>query len=69
MTTPKTWPDQEYQAVVAEVARLREGIKNYLSGDYEPRIKKMEKCPHGQYGYETCEACIDKWFSTLLDPH
>ena len=52
----------------AEIARLRGGIKNFLDGDYGPKIKKIDKCQHGQYGYESCEACIDQHFFKLLNP-
>lgn len=52
--------------VEAENARLRKGIQDYLDGNYEPRIKKMDKCPHGTYGYEICEACTDEHFANLL---
>lgn len=51
-----------------EIARLRKGIQDYLDGDYEPKVKKIDKCPHGRYGYEACEGCIDAWFAKLLDP-
>lgn len=50
----------------SEVGRLRAGIQAYLDGDYEPRVKTYDRCPHGQYGYEICEACIDKHFADLL---
>ena len=49
-----------------EIERLRTGIQNYLDGDYEPKIKKIDKCHHGVYGYEACENCIDEHFSRLL---
>jgi hypothetical protein len=51
----------------AEIERLRAGIQAFLDGDWEPKVKKMDKCPHGQYGYESCEACIEIWFEHLLD--
>lgn len=49
-----------------EIERLRAGIQNYLDGDYEPRVKKVDKCPHGRYGYEECGSCIDEYFTKLL---
>lgn len=50
-----------------EVKRLRTGIQNYLNGDYEPRIiGKINKCPHGRYGYEDCENCTAEHFEVLL---
>jgi len=57
------------QELDAEVGRLRRGIQDYLNGDYDPRIKKMDKCKHGQYGYEACEACIDEHFQKVLNGH
>ena len=50
----------------AEIERLRAGIQAFLDGDYEPRVRKLDKCPHGLYGYEACEGCIADWFSKLL---
>ena len=55
-----------YQDWQKEVERLRNGIQNYLDGDYEPKVKKIDKCPHGQYGYEACEVCIENHFAALL---
>lgn len=53
----------------AEVLRLRKGIQDYLDGDFEPRIVgKIDKCPHGRYGYETCKGCIDAHFRSILNP-
>lgn len=49
-----------------EIERLRKGIQDYLDGNYEPKVGKIEKCPHGVYGYEVCENCIDKHFADLL---
>lgn len=67
---PLTENEVRYQnaALDAENQRLRKGIQDYLDGDYEPKVKKMEKCPHGLYGYEACENCIDKHFADLLRP-
>jgi hypothetical protein len=56
------WRDEK-----AESTRLRKGIQDYLDGDYEPKVQKMERCPHGQYGYESCEGCIDEWFQKLIE--
>jgi hypothetical protein len=55
-----------YVETYAEKERLRKGIQDYLDGDYEPKVGKNDKCPHGQYGYETCEACVDEHFTRLL---
>lgn len=49
-----------------EIERLRKGIQDYLDDDYEPKVKKIEKCHHGVYGYEACENCIDEHFAKLL---
>jgi hypothetical protein len=51
----------------AEVLRLRCGIQAFLDGNYPPMLKTApEKCPHGQYRHETCEACIEVHFAKLL---
>ena len=50
----------------SEIERLRKGIQDFLDGDYEPKVKKIEKCPHGQYGYESCEACIEQHFLRVI---
>lgn len=50
----------------AEIERLRAGIQNFINGDYEPRIKKIEKCKHGLYGYEDCGSCASEHFEQLL---
>lgn len=52
----------------AEIELLRKGIRDYLNGDYEPRIRKTERCEHEVYGYEVCEACTDAYFTKLLNP-
>jgi hypothetical protein len=48
------------------IERLRKGIQDYLDGDYEPKIRKMDKCQHGLYGYEHCENCSDEHFARVL---
>jgi hypothetical protein len=53
---------------IAEIERLRAGIQAFLDGDYEPKVKKIDKCPHGVYGYDACEACIEQHFYRLLSP-
>jgi hypothetical protein len=55
------WRDEK-----ADNERLRAGIQDFLDGDFEPRIKKTEKCKHGAYGYESCEACIEEHFTKIL---
>lgn len=57
-----------YPEIRDEISRLRKGIQDYLDGDYEPKVKKIDKCPHGQYGYEACEECISEHFQRLLTP-
>ena len=57
----------ELTEMEAEIgASARGHIQNYLDGDYEPKVKKIEKCHHGIYGYEACENCIDEHFIKLL---
>lgn len=58
----------QVEALEGEIARLRKGIQDYLDGDYEPKVKKIDKCPHGLYGYEACEECISEHFQRLLTP-
>jgi hypothetical protein len=53
----------------AEIDRLRQGIQGYLDGDYGRRIpRKVDKCAHGLFGWESCENCIDAYFLALIDP-
>jgi hypothetical protein len=53
----------------AEIRRLRQGIEDYLAGDYG-RDKyfptKHHKCPHNLFRWEGCENCIDDYFKALL---
>jgi hypothetical protein len=49
-----------------EIERLQKGIQDYLNGDYGPAVSKGDKCPHGAFGYEACETCIDDYFRKLL---
>ena len=56
---------RELERKDAEIERLRKGITDYLHGDY-PRTGKNDKCPHGRYGFEGCENCIDDYFEKLL---
>lgn len=49
-----------------EIERLQRGIRDYLNGDYEPKVSNVDKCPHGFYGYEVCEHCTDDHFRKLL---
>jgi hypothetical protein len=53
----------------AEMERLRTGIQDYLDGNYgrDQHFKtKHDKCPHNLFGWETCENCIDAYFTALL---
>jgi hypothetical protein len=78
MTDTKIPFDQLYEFFVskckviekqdAEIERLRGGIQAFLDGDYEPKVKKIDKCPHGVYGYDACEACIEQHFVRVLNP-
>jgi hypothetical protein len=54
-------------AAQAETAKLKKGIQDYLDGNYGRRVRKYDRCPHGQYGYEICEACIDEHFTEVLN--
>lgn len=54
-----------------KAARLRKGIQDYLDGNYpNPRDARargpQEKCPHGQFYWESCENCIEAHFMKLL---
>lgn len=51
----------------AEIARLRNGIQDYLDGNFGHIFKnKRDTCPHGRFGWEDCGNCIDAHFSQLL---
>lgn len=51
----------------AEIERLRKGIQDYLAGNYPSRQRsKLDKCSHGSYRYESCEACTDDYFAGVL---
>ena len=55
--------------MVQEITALRKGIQDYLDGDYgrDQFFKtKHDKCPHGLFGWEACENCIDAHFTKLL---
>lgn len=56
-----------YGGAAQHIERLHKGIVDYLHGDY-PRTAKNSKCPHGRYGFEDCENCIDKYFEQLISP-
>src|SRR5687768_6225016 len=53
-----------------EIERLRAGIQDYLDGGCDrPGIaRKVDKCPHGRFGWEACEGCIDEHFAKVLRP-
>ncbi len=63
---PKDFEVRQPDGRDAEIARLRKGIQDYLDGDFGPRIKKNDKCPHGLYSYEVCGQCIDEHFATII---
>lgn len=52
----------------AEITRLRTGIQKYLNGDY-PKIKGTtpNKCSHQVWDWDTCEGCIDIYFTGVLN--
>jgi len=60
--------------ISAEV--LRNGIHDYLEGNYERPVgkrwrkdgepSKHDLCVHGRYMWEDCEACIDDHFEDVL---
>jgi hypothetical protein len=50
-------------------SKLRQGIQDYLDGNYEhPSKHRPGKCEHGVYYYEECGACIDAHFEMVLQP-
>lgn len=54
-----------------ENARLRNGIKAYLSGDYEHPARHRAsrgQCSHGTPWHQSCEQCTDAHFGALIDP-
>ncbi|MCK1445388.1 hypothetical protein IVB43_23675 [Bradyrhizobium sp. 48] len=56
------------QEAAAEIRRLRQGIQDYLDGDYGRDYfhTARDKCPHGLFRWESCENCIDAHFTKLL---
>lgn len=53
----------------AQLVQLQKGIQDYLDGNYgraQHFKSKHDKCPHGLFGWEACENCIDEHFSRLL---
>jgi hypothetical protein len=60
------YDDQLVTEAADEIERLQKGIRDYLNGDYEPKVSNVDKCPHGFYGYEVCEHCTDDHFRKLL---
>lgn len=52
-----------------EIERLRAGIQSYIDGNYgrDQYFKtKHDQCPHGRFGWEPCDNCIDDHFSKLI---
>ncbi len=46
---------------------LRDGIHNYLDGDYEnPRKHRPGTCEHGTSYWKACEGCTDAHFERVL---
>lgn len=59
----------EIDRLRAENGRLRKGIRDYLTGNFDgPPARKVDQCPHGKFQWEVCEACIDAHFRKVLDP-
>jgi hypothetical protein len=51
-----------------EAERLRQGIQDYLDGNYKSaRSYRPGKCPHGLWYFNECENCNDEYFHSLLD--
>ena len=55
---------RQLEASDATVKKLRQGINDYLQGDYP--CPGSEECPHGLYRWEECSECDDAHFSKLL---
>lgn len=55
-------------AAAGEIRRLRQGIQDYLNGDYGRDYfnTKHDTCPHGLFSWNACENCIDAHFTKLL---
>jgi len=52
------------EASETTVEKLRQGISDYLQGDYP--CPGAESCPHELYRWEECSECDDAHFSKLL---
>lgn len=44
---------------------LAQAIESVIDGTFWT-VKKNDKCPHGQYGYEGCEVCTANYLSEKL---
>ena len=57
--------------LLAEVTRLRDGIKKLLEEGVQetsgPYNWKNNQCLHNRYGYEGCEQCTDAFLTKLLN--
>lgn len=61
--------DKRAEKFAAQLVQLQKGIQDYLDGSYgraQYFKSKNDKCPHGLFGWEACENCIDGHFSRLL---
>ncbi len=59
----------EARQLRSEVERLRDGIQAYIDGDYGRSSlfrTKQDVCHHGRFAWESCEPCIDEYFSKLI---
>ena len=72
------WLQQQCDDAADEIERLRAGIQKLLdegaprtvaepyADDGKPH--KGDRCPHGCYTWESCDACTDEYLAGLLAP-
>ncbi len=48
------------------IEALEAGIKKVMHEGVQDCSSKNDKCPHGKYGFEGCENCIDEYLQELL---
>jgi hypothetical protein len=51
-----------------EISELKAALYEISQGDGRT-TKKMDKCAHGQYGFEQCESCIAEFAERVLATH
>lgn len=60
--SPECWREH-LECAVAKAETLERLVGDYLKGNYKcPASYRPHPCPHGQYWWEACEACIDEHF-------